>query len=128
MQKESVAADVPNLREADGILSTGGRWCSLPTCVRVSEESVVDGQKLVWSPTCVRRGVWRRADPGVVPVRTVSSQEAVLSSQDTAADVYWTNRRLCNPYRRVRVTDGGRTAVVLQSSTSRADYLMNFVS
>ena len=49
---------------------------------------VIDGQKLVWSPTCVRRGVWWWTVAGVVPLPVcVSRQAAVLPSQGTAAGV-----------------------------------------
>ena len=57
------------------------------TLVKVTATWRVSGQDRSWylvPCTCVlRRGVWRRADAGVVPVPVI----VVLSSQGTAADV-----------------------------------------
>ena len=62
----SVTANVPSLREADGVVVMGGRWCGLPTCV-CKTWSVTTGRRwcVVLVPVCV-----------------------VLSSQGTAADVW----------------------------------------
>ena len=97
-------------------------WFPLPVCVsrqaavlssQGTAAGVIDGHKLVWSPTCVRRGVWRWADSGMVTVPLWADRQQCYLV--TALLLTWlTDRSWCGPLHVWDVEcDDGRSLVWL---------------